>query len=156
VDKYVEIVENLKIMLIGEFRHNLDQKGRLAIPAKFKNTFAEGLVITRGLDNCLFVFPKREWEKVVEKLTKLPLSQKDSRAFMRFLLSGAYESDLDNQGRLLIPEYLRNYAQLKKRVVIIGLYTRLEVWDEKLWEEYEKEREEQAQEIAERLSDLGI
>jgi len=143
-------------MLIGEYRHNLDQKGRVAIPAKFKSKFAEGIVITRGLDNCLFVFPAKEWEKVVESLVKLPISQKDSRAFVRFLLSGAYEGSLDNNGRLLIPEYLRKYAQLKKRVVIVGLYTRLEIWDEKLWDEYEKEREEQAQEIAERLSDLGI
>ncbi len=105
-------------MLIGEYRHNLDQKGRVAIPAKFKSRFAEGLIVTRGLESCLFVFPKNEWEKVVEKLSKLPISQKDSRAFARFLFSGAYEGSLDNQGRLLIPEYLRKYGQLKKKVVI--------------------------------------
>lgn len=156
--KPLEIVDNSKgyKMLIGEYHHNLDPKGRVAIPAKFKAKFAEGLIVTRGLDNCLFVFPTKEWERVVEKLITLPISQKDSRAFVRFLLSGAYEANLDNQGRLLIPEYLRKYAQLKKKVVIVGLYTRLEIWDERLWEEYEKEREEQAQEIAERLSDLGI
>lgn len=143
-------------MLIGEYRHSLDQKGRISIPAKFKPKFAEGIIVTRGLDNCLFVFPLTEWEKVVEKLIKLPISQKDSRAFTRFLLSGAYEANLDAQGRLLIPEYLRKYAQLKKKVVIVGLYTRLEIWDENLWKEYERDREEQAQDIAERLSELGI
>ncbi len=143
-------------MLIGEFHHNLDNKGRIAVPAKFKSKFLEGAVITRGLESCLFMFPKEEWEKVVSKLMQLPLSQQDSRAFTRLMLAGAYEVLLDNQGRLLIPEYLRKYAQLKRRVVIVGLYTRVEIWDEDLWKEYVKEKENNAQEIAERLSDLGL
>jgi MraZ protein len=149
-------VENEKTMLIGEFHYNIDQKGRLMIPAKFRQRFGLEAVVTRGLENCLFVFPKDEWEKVVEKILKLPLSQANSRAFARLMLSGAYESNIDNQGRILIPEYLRSYAKLSKKVVIVGLYSRIEIWDEKLWEEYKKESESQAQEIAEKLSDLGI
>ncbi len=143
-------------MLIGEFRYNLDQKGRLMIPAKFRSEFGLEAIITKGLEKCLFIFPKDEWEKVVEKILKLPLSQANSRAFTRLMLAGAYESTIDHQGRILIPEYLRNYAELQKKVVIIGLYSRIEVWDEKLWEEYRKESEAQAQEIAEKISDLGI
>lgn len=143
-------------MLIGEYRHNLDSKGRTAIPAKFRNKFSEGLVITRGVDNCLFGFTKVEWEKVVEKITALPISQKDSRAFARLILSGAVEIEVDGQGRVLIPEYLRKYAGLEKRIVIAGVHTRIELWAETVWEEYKKQSEENAQEIAERLSDLGI
>lgn len=143
-------------MLIGEYKHNIDQKGRLMIPAKFRERFGMLAIITRGLENCLFVFPKDEWEKVVEKILRLPLSQANSRAFARLMLSGAYEAQIDNQGRILIPEYLRSYAGLTKKAIIVGLYSRIEVWDEKKWEEYKKQSEEQAQEIAEKLSDLGI
>lgn len=155
MEKYVEIVENIK-MLIGEYHFNIDQKGRLMIPAKFRQRFGLSAIVTRGLENCLFVFPNDEWEKVVEKILKLPLSQSNSRAFARLMLSGAYETQIDNQGRILIPEYLRKYANLSKKVVIVGLYSRIEVWDENLWEEYKKESESNAKEIAEKLSDLGI
>jgi MraZ protein len=143
-------------MLIGEFRYNIDQKGRLMIPAKFRQRFGLSAIVTRGLENCLFIFPNDEWEKVVEKILKLPLGQANSRAFARLMLAGAFESSIDNQGRILIPEYLRQYAKLTKKVVIVGLYSRIEVWDENLWSEYKKQSEEQAQEIAEKLSDLGI
>ncbi len=143
-------------MLIGEFKHNLDQKGRVSIPAKFRQKFAEGLILTRGIDQCVFGFPKPEWEKVVNKITNLPLSQANARAFARLMLSGAFEAEIDNQGRVLIPEVLRKYAHLEKRVVIVGMHNRIEIWDEKKWEEYKKQSEENSQEIAERLSDLGI
>jgi MraZ protein len=143
-------------MLIGEYHYNLDPKGRLMIPAKFRSRFGLEVIVTKGLENCLFVFPKDEWEKVAEKILKLPLSQANSRAFARLMLAGAYETTIDNQGRILIPEYLREYANLTKKVVIVGLYSRIEVWDEKSWEEYKKQSESQAQEIAEKLSDLGI
>lgn len=143
-------------MLIGEYRHNLDSKGRLAIPAKFRSRFAEGIIVTRGIDACLFGFPRNEWEKIIEKITKLPLSQKDSRAFARLILSGAVELELDNQGRILIPEYLRKYAKLEKRIVIVGIHTRIEIWDEKTWEIYKSESEKNAEEIAERLGELEI
>jgi MraZ protein len=143
-------------MLIGEFKHNLDQKGRVSIPAKFRQKFAEGLILTRGIDQCVFGFPKPEWEKLVNKITNLPLSQANARAFARLMLSGAFEAEIDNQGRVLIPEVLRKYAHLEKKVVIVGMYNRIEIWDEKKWEEYKKQSEENSQEIAERLSDLGI
>jgi MraZ protein len=143
-------------MLIGEFHYNIDQKGRLMIPSKFRQKFGLEAIVTKGFENCLFVFPKDEWEKVVDKILKLPLSQSNSRAFARLMLAGAYESNIDNQGRILIPEYLRTYAKLSKKIVIVGLYSRVEIWDQDLWEEYKKESESQAKEIAERLSDLGI
>ncbi|MER3407064.1 MAG: cell division/cell wall cluster transcriptional repressor MraZ [Patescibacteria group bacterium] len=143
-------------MLIGEYKYNIDQKGRVMIPAKFRNEFGIEAIITRGIDKCLFLFPKSEWEKVVEKLLKLPLSQANSRAFARLILSGAHQVEIDNQGRILIPETLRKYASLTKKVVIVGLYSRLEIWDETFWEEYKKESESQAMDIAEKLTDLGI
>ncbi len=143
-------------MLIGEYKHNLDNKGRLSLPSKFRNKFSEGIILTRGIDQCIFGFTKLEWEKVVKKLTELPLSQANARAFSRLILSGAYEIELDGQGRILIPEPLRIYANLEKRIVIVGMYTRIEIWDEKNWENYKKQTEESSQEIAERLSDLGI
>jgi MraZ protein len=143
-------------MLIGEFKHNLDQKGRVSIPAKFRQKFAEGLILTRGIDQCVFGFSKPEWEKVVNKITNLPLSQANARAFARLMLSGAFEAEIDNQGRVLIPEVLRKYAHLEKKVVIVGMHNRIEIWDEKKWEEYKKQTEENSEEIAERLSDLGI
>jgi MraZ protein len=143
-------------MIIGEFKHNLDDKGRLLIPAKFRPKFSEGIVITRGIDNCLFGFTKEEWEKVVNKLVNLPISQANARAFSRLMLSGAFETEIDNQGRILIPEIIRQYANLRKKVVIVGVYTRIEIWDENNWENYKKQSEENSEEIAERLSDLGI
>ena len=143
-------------MLIGEYKYNLDNKGRVALPTKFKNKFAEGLILTRGIDQCIFGFPKEEWEKVVKKISELPLSQANARAFARLILSGAYEAEIDNQRRVLIPESLRKYAGLERRVVIVGMHTRIEIWDEKKWEEYKKQSEESSEEIAERLSDLGI
>lgn len=143
-------------MLIGEYRYNIDQKGRLMIPAKFRQIFGLEAIVTRGIDKCLFVFPKSEWEKVVEKLLKLPISQANSRAFTRLMLSGAHQVEIDSQGRILIPENLRKYAEITKRVVVVGLYSRLEIWDDKNWEKYKEESEKQAQEIAEKLSELGI
>lgn len=143
-------------MLIGEYKHNLDNKGRIALPAKFKNKFIDGIILTRGIDQCIFGFPKEEWEKVVKKISELPLSQSNARAFARLILAGAYEAEIDNQRRILIPENLRKYANLEKRVVIVGMHTRIEIWSEENWEEYKKKSEESAQEIAEKLSDLGI
>ena len=143
-------------MLIGEFKHNLDNKGRLILPTKFRNKFSEGIILTRGIDQCIFGFTKSEWEKVVKKILDLPLSQSNARAFSRLMLSGAYDLEIDGQGRILIPEPLRKYANLEKKVVVVGMYTRIEIWDEKLWESYKKQTEENSQEIAERLSDLNI
>lgn len=143
-------------MLLGEYQHNLDSKGRVAIPAKFKEKLAAGAIITRGLDNCLFVFASKEWEILAQKLIALPLAQANSRAFMRLMLAGAADASLDNQGRILIPDYLRKYADLKKQVTIAGLYNRVELWDSLRWQEYKKKTEGASEEIAEKLGELGI
>jgi MraZ protein len=145
-----------KNMFIGEFQHNLDQKGRVAIPAKFRKDFEDGLIVTRGIDKCLFIFSKSEWNKLAEKLAELPLAQANSRAFARLMFSGAVDEDLDNQGRILIPDYLRNYASLKKQLVINGLFNRLEIWDKNIWQDYKNKTENSSEEIAEKLSQLGI
>ena len=143
-------------MFIGEYIHNLDIKGRLAIPAKFREKLLTGAIITRGLDNCLFVFGQKEWEVLAQKLTALPLSQANSRAFVRLMLAGAMDVEIDGQGRILIPDYLRKYASLKKETVIAGLYSRVEVWDKENWEKYKQKTESVSEEIAEKLGELGI
>jgi len=131
----------IKNMLLGEFSHNLDSKGRVAIPAKFKAKLTAGAIITRGIDNCLFVFANEEWEILAQKLIALPMAQANSRAFVRLMLAGAMDVNLDNQSRILVPDYLRKYADFKKRVVIAGLYNRVEIWDADRWESYKKKTE---------------
>ena len=143
-------------MLLGEYKHNLDPKGRIAIPAKFRETFKDGAIVTRGLDDCLFVFASKEWQVLAEKLVALPLAQANSRAFVRLMLSGATDVELDSQGRILIPDYLRKYATLKKEAVVAGLYNRIEIWDADVWERYKQKTEGASEEIAEKLGELGI
>lgn len=145
-----------KNMLLGEYQHNLDNKGRVAIPAKFKDKLATGAIITRGIDNCLFIFASKEWEALAQKLIALPLAQANSRAFARLMLAGAADAVPDNQGRVLLPDYLRKYAGLTKQVVIAGLYNRIEIWDATRWNEYKKKTESASEEIAEKLGELGI
>jgi len=143
-------------MFIGEYYYNLDTKGRMAIPSKIRNQVGETLIITRGLDSCLFLYEKKDWEQLAEKIKNLPLSQANSRAFARLMLAGAMEVTIDNQGRILIPDYLRNYADLKKKIVLVGVYDRLEIWDEDNWNTYKNKTERESSEIAEKLSQLGI
>jgi MraZ protein len=143
-------------MLLGEFKHNLDIKGRMAIPAKFRDKLEAGAIITRGIDDCLFVFANNEWEVLVKKLVALPLAQANSRAFVRLMLAGATDVELDSQGRILIPDYLRKYAGLSKAVVVAGLYNRVEIWDEAAWNTYKVKTESSSEEIAEQLGELGI
>jgi MraZ protein len=143
-------------MFIGEFQHNLDIKGRMAIPAKFRQKISGGAIITRGLDHCLFVFTNPEWEIMAQKLESLPLVKSDSRAFSRLMLAGAAEVDLDKQGRILIPDYLREYAGLDKKVTVTGVNKRFEVWDADSWKQYKAKTESASDEIAEKLSELGI
>ena len=147
---------NLWKMFIGEYTYNLDSKRRLAIPAKFRKLLGEKAVITRGLDNCLFLFPEKEWKKLAEKISKLPLSQADARGFARIMLAGATDVEIDSLGRILIPEYLKKYAQLTKKVVIAGIANRIEIWDEKVWRKYQERTEKEAGDIAERLKELGV
>lgn len=143
-------------MFIGEYSHNLDDKFRLAIPVKFRRELEEGAVITKGLDNCLFLYTKNEWNKLAEKLATLPFSQANSRAFARHMLSGAVEAEIDKQGRVVIPEYLRSFAGLKKSLIIAGLYNRAEIWDAESWNVYKTKTEKDSNEIAENISDLGV
>ncbi len=143
-------------MLLGEYKHNLDNKGRMAIPAKFREKLNAGAIITRGIDNCLFVFANAEWDTLAKKLIALPLAQANSRAFVRLMLAGASDVEVDSQGRILIPDYLRKYAGLKKEVVVAGLYNRVEIWDEAAWNTYKSKTENASEEIAEKLGELGI
>jgi MraZ protein len=143
-------------MLLGEFRHNLDTKGRIAIPAKFRDKLSGGAIITRGLDNCLFVFANKEWEALAQKLIALPLAQANSRAFVRLMMAGATDVEIDTQGRILVPDYLRKYADLSKQAVVAGLYNRIEIWDEARWDRYKQKTESASDEIAEQLGELGI
>jgi MraZ protein len=143
-------------MLLGEYNHTLDTKGRMAIPAKFRDKLTAGAIITRGIDNCLFVFANVEWEELAKKLIALPLAQSNSRAFVRLMLAGATDVTLDVQGRILIPDYLRKYAGLKKDVTVAGLYNRIEVWDRDSWNVYKIKTESSSEEIAEKLGELGI
>ena len=143
-------------MLLGEYKHNLDPKGRVAIPAKFREELKAGAIITRGLDTCLFVFAAKEWESLAKKLIALPLAQANSRAFARLMLAGASNVEVDSQGRVLIPDYLRKYAGLAREVVLTGLYNRAEIWDSERWSEYKQKTENSSDEIAEKLGELGI
>lgn len=143
-------------MFIGEYKHTIDDKGRLAIPVKFRGDLAKGAVVTRGLDASLFLYPKEEWDKLAQKLASLPLGQSNSRAFARLMLAGAMDVSLDKQGRLVLPEYLREYASLSKQIVVAGLYNRLELWDEEKWQTYKTAMENEVGDIAEKLGELGV
>ena len=143
-------------MLIGEYQHTLDPKKRLAIPAKLRKELGEKVILTRGLDNCLFLYPTQEWQKLTEKLSQLPVGQGGTRGFLRLMLAGAVEVELDQLGRILIPDYLKNYADLKQKAVIAGVYNRLEIWDEMRWSTYKAEIEKNTDMIAEKLGELGL
>ena len=143
-------------MLIGEYKHNLDPKKRLSIPSKFRKELGETVVITRGLDNCLFVFPLQSWKPFAEMLGGLSMAKQDTRSFSRLFLSGAVEVEFDSLGRILIPDVLKKYALLDKSVVIAGLFNRLEIWDEKHWNTYRANLEKNSDRIAEKLGELGI
>jgi MraZ protein len=143
-------------MLIGEYIHTLDPKKRLSLPAKFRKEFGKRIVMTRGLDNCLFVYSLKEWEKISEKLGELSIGQADTRGFNRFMLSGAIEVDVDSVGRILVPDFLKEFAKLKTRVVLAGIHNRVEIWDEKEWAAYKKRIEKQADQLAEKLGELGV
>lgn len=143
-------------MLIGEFEHSLDAKGRLIMPAKLRESIGENFVVTKGLDGCLFAFSITEWTNFEEKLKSLPLSNRNSREFTRFFLSGATECEIDKQGRFLIPNNLREAAGLIKEVVIIGVGTRIEIWDKEKWNHYNSDENISVEDIAENMTMLGI
>jgi len=143
-------------MFIGEYTYSIDEKKRLAIPAKFRRALGKKAVVTRGIDNCLVIYPMTEWKKLAEKLQGLPSTRVDARGFARIMLSGAVDVELDKMGRILIPDYLKEYASLKKNVAVLGLSNRIEVWDEKVWQAYKKRTEKEVGNMAERLNELGL
>ena len=147
---------NFTKVFIGEYKHNLDNKNRLAIPSKFRQKLKTGAVVTRGLDNCLFLYTKEEWKKLAERLASLPIGQANSRAFARLMLAGAMDVRLDSHGRIVLPQYLCKFSSIKKKTIIAGLFNRLEIWDEDKWETYKISTEKNSSDIAEKLGELGV
>lgn len=143
-------------MLIGEYKHTIDEKKRLAIPAKLRKELGRGAVLTRGLDNCLALYPLKEWEKLAEKLNKLPTGQIEARGLARVILSGAVAVEFDSLGRILVADYLKQYAGIAKNVVIAGVFNYLEIWDEARWEEYKAKTEKEVGDMATKLSEIGF
>lgn len=143
-------------MLLGEYRHNVDTKGRVSVPSKFRADLGQSFVVTKGLDSCLFVYSKKEWETFENKLKELPLTNNDARSFMRFFFAGATECEVDKQGRINIPQVLREYAGIKKDVVIVGVSTRAEIWDSSNWDKYTSSDSLDVSKIASQMSNLGI
>jgi len=139
---------------IGQFSHSIDEKGRMAVPAKFKPSLKQGVVVTRGFDNCLIVYTIPQWQKEAEKVSALPMSKKNNRAIARLKLAGAMEVKLDSQGRILLPDYLRKYAYLEEKVTVTGLYNHIEIWDEKIWDKYKSNAEKESDKIAEQLDNI--
>lgn len=143
-------------MFIGEYRHGLDVKGRIIVPAKFRDGLGDKFVLTKGLDGCLFAYSKEEWANFEAKIKELPLTNKDARAFVRFFFAGAIECEIDKQGRTLIPPMLRDYAGLNKDLVIIGVLNRVEIWSQEKWENYSEAEDLEADVLAEKMAELGI
>lgn len=143
-------------MFIGEYQHTIDPKKRVAMPSKCRSGLGDKVVVTRGMDKCLFVYPLKTWEKLAEKLGSLPVGESGTRSFIRLMLAGATDVDIDRQGRILIPDYLKEYAGLKKNVTVAGLFDRLEIWDQAKWSAYKSKAEKSSDEIAEQLGKLGV
>ena len=143
-------------MFIGEYLHSLDLKGRVIIPSKFREDLGGDFIMTKGLDNCLFVYPKTEWDSFESKLKQLPITSKDARAFVRVFFAGASECELDKQGRVTIPQNLREHGKIDKDIVIIGVSTRLEIWGKEEWENYNETSDLSYDDMAERMAQLGI
>lgn len=143
-------------MFIGEYQASIDEKGRIAIPSKFRQRLKGKVVITRGLDNSLFLYPVAEWQKLAEKLASLPIATANTRAFSRLMLAGAMDCEVDKQGRIVVPGYLKEFAKVEKKAIFAGLYNRIEIWSEELWTAYRKAAEDQSNTIAEQLGSLGV
>lgn len=146
------MAEKLMKMVFGEYEYNLDSKGRLVIPPKFREFLGDEFVLTKGLDHCIFVFPMEEWQEFQSKLATLPISEKSARSFTRFFFASAAESRIDRQGRASIPASLRSFAGLQKNTVIVGVASRVEIWDKDKWDEYNASTED----FAEKMAELGI
>ena len=143
-------------MLIGEYLHTIDPKKRLSLPSKFRKELGKTVTVTRGLDHCLFVFPQPAWKKLVGKFSELSIGSTETRGFNRFMLSGAVEVDIDSAGRILIPDFLKGFANLKTKVVLAGVNDRVEIWDEKRWNSYKEQIESQGDSMAQKLGEIGV
>lgn len=143
-------------MLIGEYTHTFDEKKRISLPSKFRKELGKSVVVTHGLDNCLFMYPIKEWQKISEKLGSLSIGQSDTRGFNRIMLAGAVELDVDSSGRILVPDFLREFALLASKAVFAGVHSRVEVWDEGKWKEYKAKVLKQADQLAEKLGEIGV
>jgi MraZ protein len=146
----------LKIMLIGEYRHTMDDKNRLSLPAKFRKEMGKKIIITRGLDRCLFVYPISEWKKFSQQLANLSIGSAEGRGFSRAMLGGATEIDVDSSGRVLVPDHLKSYASLATKVVVAGIHNRIELWNEEAWNKYTNGVEKEANVLAQKLADIGM
>ncbi|MGE5583680.1 MAG: division/cell wall cluster transcriptional repressor MraZ [Bacillota bacterium] len=142
-------------MLLGEYQHSLDEKGRLIIPAKFREDLGDNFVVTRGLDNCLFVYPLSQWKVLEDKIKELPTTQADTRAFVRMFFSGAVETELDKQGRIVLPQHLREHARIERDVFVIGVSTKVEIWAKEVWSGYSVQAQQSYEEIA-AIMKIGI
>lgn len=143
-------------MLIGEYTHTIDDKNRLSLPAKFRAEMGKKVVLTRGLDKCVAIFTEKEWKKIAEKLSGSSMLQADSRNFNRFMFGGAVEAEVDSIGRVLLPDFLKEWGKLASKVVVIGVQTRVEVWNEEAWKSSKETIEKQADTLAEKLGQVGV
>lgn len=143
-------------MFIGEYNATIDEKGRISIPSKFRNNLKSKVVITKGLDESLFLYTEEEWLKLAEKLASLPIATANTRAFSRMMLAGAMDCELDKQGRVILPSYLKEFAKMQKKIVFAGLFNRIEIWSEELWNEYKNQTEKDSTSIAEQLGNIGV
>lgn len=143
-------------MLIGEHTHTLDAKKRLSLPSKFRKELGKKIILTRGLDACVFVYSEKEWKHFSAKLGELSMGQSDTRAFNRFLLGGAVETEIDSAGRILIPDFLKDFAHLQSKVIVAGIANRVELWDEATWKSYQEGVEKKADALAEKLGEIGM
>lgn len=156
MDKTVDSVDNNKNMLIGEYLHTIDQKNRVSVPSKFREGLGRQIVLTRGLDKCLFLYTLSEWKELSDKLSKLPVGKAENRSFVRAVVAGATDLEIDALGRILIPDYLKVYANLKDAVMIIGIYNRVEIWSPEIWSDYRTEALENIDAVAEKLGEMGL
>ena len=143
-------------MFIGEYIHTLDLKKRVSIPTKMRKELGNAVVVTRGLDQCLFLYPQKEWEGMASKLSTFSLGKADTRNFVRLMLAGAVEEDIDSLGRVLIPDYLKTYAGLEGKVMIVGVFNRIEIWSVERWNHLRQKTEQDADRLAEQLGEMGV